>query len=113
MYHRNGARLGPGSCAPGTSSTTSVLLGLFQIIDGNKFKILYIPFFKDKYTHFGGVGYITGPDERAYYKALEKAADADLILAKSMDREDWGIPLLFTTKSVTWRGKALQIRPDR
>lgn len=110
----------------GSSTTTSILLGLVQVIDGEKLKILFIPFFKEKYTYFsdsllaslplGGflsVFRITSTADRAYYKALEKAPDADLILLKSMDREGWGIPILFSTNSVTFRGKAVKLRSDQ
>ena len=106
----------------GESSTTSVLAGLLQIIDGDKVKLFYIPFFKDKYTYFsdsifGGFPLLNQlrlvhAEDRAYYKALEKTPDADVVFYKSNDREGWGIPILFTTESVTWRGKALKVKPD-
>ena len=100
----------------GTSTETSILFGLLQIIDEDKYKILFINTFTDKYTYFGGSGgflgflFGAGPEDRAYYKALEKASDADFVLLKSMDIESSGIPLLATTKTVTWRGKAMRIK---
>ena len=108
----------------GSSTETSILFGLLQIIDEDKYKILFLNTFTDKYTYFAGsndgfLGFITsifggaGPENRAYYKALEKASDADFVLLKSMDIESSGIPLLATTKTVTWRGKAIRIKSDR
>lgn len=104
-----------------SSSTLSILAGLIQIIDGSNVKILGIPFFKDKYTYFSegwslfGIQLIrfTSPEDRAYYKALEAQADADLMFQKSVDREQTGIPFLFEKSTVTFRGKALRFKPDR
>ena len=106
----------------GESSTTSILFGLIQIIDEDKVSILGLKTFTDKYTYFnsdpGFIGSIArifgaGPADRAYYKALEKAADADFVLVKSMDREDSGIPIFASTQTVTWRGKAMRLKADR
>lgn len=103
----------------GSSSTTSILGGLIQIIDGDKLKLFWIPFFTDKYTYLFssqsipiGLPLGVGPEDRAYYKALEKAPDADSVLQKSMDREDWGVPILYNSRTVTWRGKAVALRAN-
>ena len=103
-----------------TSSTTSILGGLIQIVDNDNVKIIGIPFFTDKYTYWSQCPiallcfiFPITPEDRAYYKALEKHPDADVIFMKSMDRESWGVPILFSTKSVTWRGKAARLRSDR
>ncbi len=100
----------------GSSSTTSILAGIIQVIDGDRFKFLWIPFFKEKYTYFSDSSLpvrFVSTEDRAYYKALEKVPNADAVLAKSMEREQWGFPLLFETRSVTWRGKALSPKTDR
>jgi len=110
----------------GTSTLTSILFGLIQVIDGTKVKFLGIALgFTDKYTFHsvastpspdwaGGLPFLgPGPADRAYYKALEKAPDADAVFYKSMDNEVFTFPILFSTKSVTWRGKAIKIKPDK
>jgi len=105
----------------GSSSMTSVLFGLVQVVDGNKLRILGIPFFRDKYTYFSDAPTILGiplrfgvsPEDRAYYKALESSADADFVLVKSMDRESSGFPILFSTKEVRFRGKAMKVKSDQ
>ena len=104
----------------GTSDTTSVLLGLVQIIDGSKVKVLGIPFFTDKYTYFTEPGLFGlfgllggGPLDRAYYKALERHPDADVVLVKSYDSEFSGVPLLFSNTATTVRGKAMKIKADQ
>ncbi len=103
----------------GSSTSTSILLGLVQIIDGDKVKVLGIPFFTDKYTYFQDrlplVGAILGASalDRAYYKALEKHPAADVVLVKSYDLETNGIPLLFSGEVVTVRGKAVALRADQ
>ncbi len=99
----------------GTSTTESILLGAIQIIDGDKWKILGIPFFKEKYTYFSGgqTGLWATTADRAYYKALEAAPEADTVFLKSMDNEDEGIPLIWQTKTVTWKGKAIKLIADQ
>ena len=105
----------------GTSTTTSILCGLIEFIDGDKLKLLGIPFYKEKYAYFvqnaysiqkmGGLWATTA--DRAYYKALEAAPEADTVFFKSMDHEDEGIPLIAWTKTVTWKGKAIKIGADQ
>jgi hypothetical protein len=109
------------------SSTLSSILGPFiQIIDGDKYRILGMRFFKDKYSYAFeatdpvgvllsqlGIRSISTKD-RAYYKALEKAPEADVILYKKCDTEVWHFMwFIYSTESVTVRGKAVALRPDR
>lgn len=105
----------------GSSTTTSILLGVIEIIDGDKLKLLGIPFFKEKYAYFAQSAYANQlmgtlwatTADRAYYKALEAAPDADTVFFKSMDHEDEGIPLIWQTKTVTWKGKAIKLVADQ
>ena len=114
----------------GTSSTTAIVGGLIQIIDGDKLKILGIPFFKEKYTYwrqsiYGDAGTESwervvadaldptlSTADRAYYNALEAAPEADAVLFKSLDHEDEGIPLIWWTKTITYKGKATKLVAD-
>jgi hypothetical protein len=101
----------------GSSSTTSVLVGLLQIIDGSKVELFFVSFFVDKHVSPGTTGLLglfrtVGPEERAYYEALEQDPDADRIFSKSLDCERWGVPPLFENRTATWRGKAAQIQSD-
>jgi hypothetical protein len=96
------------------STTTSILGGVIQVIDSDNWKVFGIPFFTEKYTTVaGGPLFDERPEQRAYYKALEKTPDADTVLVKSMDREETGVPGLYSTTSVRFRGKAIRLKPDR
>jgi hypothetical protein len=98
----------------GDSTITSVLFGLIQIVDEDKLQLFGIKFFKDKYTYFQGYsGMWRSVADRAYYKALEAHPDADAVLIKSMDHEDEGIPLIYYTKSITYKGKAIKLKADQ
>ncbi len=98
----------------GSSTHLSVFFGLFQVIDEDNVRLFGISLFKDKYTYFKAPGWFSGPkaEDRAYYKALEKQPDADIVIAKSLDRDTWGIPKFFSKSSATFRGKALRIKAD-
>ena len=103
----------------GTSTTDSILFGLIQVVDGNKLRLLWIPFFKEQYSYFGSYPgmnmFFTWPStaDRAYYKALGATPGADAVFYKSMDREHSGIPLLLTSETVTFRGKAIKLKTDQ
>ncbi len=90
----------------GSSTHLSVFFGLFQVIDEDNVRLFGISLFKDKYTYFKAPGWFSGP------KALEKQPDADIVIAKSLDRDTWGIPKFFSKSSATFRGKALRIKAD-
>ena len=97
----------------GSSTLTSILFGCIQIIDGDKLQLLGFKFFKDKYTYFKDTGgHFASCADRAYYKALEAAPEADCVFQKSMDYEDAGIPLLWSTQAVTFKGKAVKVKTD-
>lgn len=92
----------------GESKTVSILLGLIQIIDDDKLRVLGIRFFKDKYVW----GVVNATASRAYYKALEAHPEADAVFQKSWEREERGIRLFFFEESVLFRGKAVSLKSD-
>lgn len=95
--------------AEGMSEEVSILFGLIKIIDSNKLKLFYIPFFEEKYSPYGR---FIGPEARAYYKALAAQPDADGIIPRAWAIEERGIPFLFTKKTVTFTGKAIKLKTD-
>jgi len=103
----------------GTSTTDSILFGLIQVVDGNKLRLLWIPFFKEQHSYFGSYPgmnmffFWPSTADRAYYKALGATPGADTVFYKNMDREHSGIPLLITSETVTFRGKAIKLKTDQ
>lgn len=99
----------------GQSSTKSFVGGMITIIDGDKLRLFGISFFKDKFTYFKEPGFFgwIGAEDRAYYKALEQTPDADIVLVKSMDREESGVPFFFSSTEVTFRGKAMKLKANQ
>ena len=99
----------------GSSSKTTVLFGLIEIIDGDKLRLFGIKFFKDKYVWENTSGWfsVASTVNRAYYKALEAQPDADAVFYKGFEREDGGIPLLFHNETVTLKGKAIKLKADK
>ena len=104
------------------TSTSSTYLGVVQIIDGDKLKLFGIPFYKERYARLFNpdVPHYLLPDglyvlteDRAYYKALEAAPGADVVFFKSMDNEFDGIPLIWETRTVTMKGKAIRLKADQ
>ena len=99
----------------GVSDTTSIFFGLIKIIEGNKIRLLwFFPFYEEKYSFKvqrpWGLGK-TG--KRAYYNALKKAPDADVILEKSVTVERKTIiPLLYRTERVTYKGRPIKLKAD-
>jgi len=105
----------------GTSSTTTVLgipgtaIAIVQVIDGDKYRVFGIPFFKDKYVWKTPGELLPGTStaSRAYYKALEAHPEGDAIFCKSQEREVGGVPGIYHTETVTWKGKAIKLVSDR
>lgn len=114
----------------GTSTTTSIFCGLIQVVDGDKWIVLWVlPFFKDRYTsvsrdefsdyyrllHGGSLleRLLVTTEDRAYHKALEATPEADAVFYKRMDREISGFPLLWQTTTVTFSGKAITLKADQ
>ena len=99
----------------GVSDTTSIFFGLIKIIEGNKIRLLWcFPLYKEKYSYTAQYPMMLGrTGKRAYYNALEKAPDADLILEKAVTVERKTIiPLLYRTKKVTYKGRAIKLKAD-
>jgi len=97
----------------GSSTTESICLGAVQVIDGDNLRVLGIPFFKEKYSSLCHKGiWMNLTEQRAYYKALESAPDADAVFYKSMDYEVSGIPLIWWTETATYTGKGIQLKAD-
>lgn len=107
----------------GESTKQSLLFGSFQVIDGDKYKILWIPFFQDKgaaalqgnSSFLGALTQAFAPVsviDRAYYDALSETPDADTVFYKTSTQERRSFPLLFTSERVTLRGKAAKVKSD-
>jgi hypothetical protein len=117
---KNDYEVGPPT--EGTSKVTSVLLGLVKVFDGNKVKVLGIPFYEVQRASPGLFDVtITGfvrdwvngsmeAKDRAYFKALETTPDADTIVPKAYVTSYTGIPILFTSTEVTFQGKSLKYK---
>jgi hypothetical protein len=101
----------------GYSETTSILCGLLQIIDGSKIRLLWIiPFYEEKSARVPGIfgtGLFATTESRAYYDALTKSPEADVILCKSVKKTFQGVPLLLNIRSVTYTGKAIKIKAEK
>lgn len=103
----------------GSSETFLFMMGVFQVIDGDKIKVLGIPLgFEDQYSLMGpptGLEALLGPNtlDRAYYQALGKTPDADAVCAKSYTIQRSGIPFLAAREKVTFTGKALKYKADK
>jgi hypothetical protein len=99
----------------GKSTQDSYLLGLVQVIDGKNWQVLGIRFFGDEVsTSYPGTGICLFEDPvaaRAYHKALEKQPAADAVIEHSSTSKISGFPLIYEKREVTYRGKAIQIKP--
>lgn len=102
----------------GSSTVKSYLLGAVKVIDGSKVVVLGFKGFEDQYAYYAApqptifsriFGRIT-PEDRAYYKALSATPDADVVLKKSMTKQESTIPILKTETTVTFTGKALKYK---
>ncbi len=101
----------------GYSETTSILFGFLQIIDGSKIRLFWIiPFYEEKSARVPGIfgsGLFATTESRAYYDALTKSPEADVILCKSVKKTFQGVPLLLNIRSVTYTGKAIKIKAEK
>jgi hypothetical protein len=94
----------------GKSTITSILFGLVAVIDGDKYRVLGIKFFEDQYAFADHSRLFVHADDRAYYKALAQTPDADVVARKSVLETKSGFPCIYTTKEVTFQGKALKFK---
>jgi hypothetical protein len=99
-----------GATTSGTSTKESYLLGLFPVIDGDKYQILYIKLFEDQYAFQEKESFFVDIKDRAYYKALAATPDADAVAMKAWTRTSSGIPLLYNKQEATFQGKALKFK---
>ena len=113
--------LGP---VKGTSTLQSYLLGLIKVVDGDKIIFLGLKTFEDQYAFLQDpglpilqiltLGFSGGAtaEDRAYYKALAATPDADVVIPKAYVKQISGIPLLASTREVTFTGKAVKIKAE-
>lgn len=98
----------------GSSTSSSYLGGIVQVVDGSKVRLLWIKFFEDQYTFLvpEAVGFFTpvSVDDRAYYKALAATPDADAVIPKAFLKQSFGIPILYHEETSTFIGKALKYK---
>jgi hypothetical protein len=98
----------------GTSREDAYAFGLVRIIDQTNWQVLGIKFFEDHCASPAGAMvpccFIEPVSARAYYKALEKAPQADALIERSSTSSTRGFPFLYRMKEVTYRGKAIQLK---
>lgn len=106
-----------GASTQGNANAQHYLFGIVQIIDGEKWRVFWIPFYEVKgagpsscprdglglirFTGFGEAG------DLAYYKALEAAPNADTIIPKAYVIKRTGAFPFYWTTDVTFQGKAV------
>lgn len=122
----------------GSSTTTSYVCGVVQVVDGSKVSVLWVKFFEDQYSFrpqreldtidavsafypplwplffLRRAGYFknVSAEDRAYYKALAATPDADVVLESALTKQNSGFPLLCSESSVTFTGKALKYKTE-
>ena len=104
----------------GKATVDSYVLGLVQVIDGDKVQVLGLKFYEDQYAYINPpeliLGFLPNPfaspsiEDRAYFKALAATPDADAVAKKASVTTAKGFPLLWSTKEVTFQGKALKFK---
>ena len=111
-----------GTSTEGTTTRTSILFGLIQVIDGDKYRLLGMNFFEDQYAFtekkdtFYSMPVIgmflssVNVEDRAYYKALAGTPDADTIVPKAFVTTKKAFLGLYDTESVTYQGKAIKYK---
>lgn len=106
----------------GESYTESYLAGLVQIVDGKTILFWCIKDFDEEYAGIPGIMSsplaalpMLGPSTstRAYYKALQKSPEADMVIPKScVYKQRIGFPLIYSKETVVYTGKAIKIKSD-
>jgi hypothetical protein len=98
----------------GTSREDAYAFGIVRIIDQSNWQVLGIKFFEDHCASPAGpmlpcclIDPVSG---RAYYKALQKAPEADAVIERSSTSRTRGFPFLYRMKEVTYRGKAIRLK---
>ena len=104
----------------GKSNTKSYLCGLVQYVDGHTIILWIFKDFEEKYAGVPGTlssplaGTVALPSTstRAYYKALKKAPEADMVIPKSCVYKKSGFPVFYSEETVVYSGKAIKIKSD-
>jgi hypothetical protein len=108
----------------GTSTLQSYVFGLFRVVDGDKVIVCGFKTFEDQYAFLQDpgmpilqlltLGLSGGPtaEDRAYYKALSATPDADAIVPKAYVKQTSGIPLIASTREVSFTGKAIKFKTE-
>jgi hypothetical protein len=94
----------------GKSTKSTFFFGVVQVVDGSKLQLFGIKFFEDQYAGIDNNSASASVENRAYYKALAATPDADSVTAKSVVASTSGLPLVWSTKEVTFQGKALKYK---
>ncbi len=101
----------------GSSREDAYVLGLVRIIDGNKWQVLGFKFFEDHcaspYEPMFPCCFFDPVAARAYYNALEKTPQADAVIERSSTARTRGCPLIYSSREVTYRGKAIQLKAQQ
>ncbi len=106
----------------GSSTVSSYVFGIVQVIDGSKVSVLGFKNFEDQYSFqqqdnsFLGALFVifrtVSVEDRAYYKALAATPDADAVIPKAFTKQSSGFPLLFVEEEATFTGKALKYKSE-
>ena len=107
----------------GSSTVSSYVCGIVQVIDGSKVSILGFKNFEDQYSFQQkepsmldvltfGIFRTVSVEDRAYYKALAATPDADAIIPKAFTKQSSGFPILFVEEEATFTGKALKYKSE-
>lgn len=101
--------LGPVRIAPLTSSEYAILgnvtgvataesyLGIFGAFENCNIPLICAP----------------NPEKTAYYNAVQSVPEADALIAPRSKTESFTIPLIYSKKTVTITGKAIQLKPHK
>ncbi len=106
----------------GSSTVSSYVFGIVQVIDGSKVSVLGFKNFEDQYSFqqqdnsflgaLFGIFRTVSVEDRAYYKALAATPDADAVIPKAFTKQSSGFPLLFVEEEATFTGKALKYKSE-
>jgi hypothetical protein len=105
----------------GQSTILSIFGPIVQIIDDTDMRVCGISAIEDKYSFEEPAPFPfsilqnlqLGAANRAYYKALAAAPDADAVFSKSYQVQRRGIPFIYMKETVTFQGKAFKIKADK
>jgi len=125
----------------GSSITKSYVCGVVKVIDGTNVRVLGIKLFKDQFSYltpkdklsdtekfmlcYPGlwlflpvtVPYIVythsaSAEDRAFYKVIAAASDADAIIEPSLIAQTSGFPLIYAEEEVTLTCKAINYKSE-